>query len=203
MESLKPLAELFQPDNRMADLVVHDRATGVKEPYSIQHHYDRYAGLTIDAQIPDEIASSWATAQYLPIYGYYAYPFIPLAISQALTTLEFALRRRTRRENARGLCELLEAADKMGLIDRVELLPSSRLPAGALLPGEGPPYDANAYWKVLLRILPGMRNIFAHGTHALYPDALVSMDIPRRIIRQIYSRAEALRDRSTPRDSLA
>ena len=191
VEQLKPLAEILRPDTRMTDFIVHDRATGKKEPYTIQEHYERYASLRIEAEVPEQVASGWTTAQYLAIYGFYAYPLIPLAVLQALTTLELALRLRTQKQNAKGLRELLKLADRTGLIDKTELLPRNRLPADSLLilPGAGPELDADQYWHVLLEALAGMRNIFAHGTHALYPDALVQMDIPRRIIRQIYSRA--------------
>lgn len=191
VEPLKSVADLFRPDPRMTTRSIHDRASDERKPYTINEHHERYASLRVEVQLPPEVASSWTTAQHLAIYGYFAYQFIPLALMQALTTLELALCLRMGESHGIGLRQLLERADRIGLIDKAELLPRNRLPPDALIEGEGPPRDEGEYWQALVEALAGMRNIFAHGTYALLPDVLVQMDIACRIIRQIYTRRAA------------
>src|SRR5690348_16627986 len=118
-EPLKSLEALFEPDQRMANTVIRDiRTPESSTPYTIVEHYKRHADLRLTAPVPDEVANSWTAAQHLAIYGFYVYQFIPLAMHQALTTLELALRLRLQREDNPGLKKLLRQASSKNLFDK-------------------------------------------------------------------------------------
>jgi hypothetical protein len=187
-EELKPLGELLVPDRRMSRTWIRDRSTGATRPYEIADHYARYAAMGFDEKVPDEVASSWTAAQHLAIYAFYAYAFVPFAMLHALSTLELALRLRLDRNDNPGLRRLLREAGQRGLIDMRALLPRERLPPDVIIETGEPDLSPDEYWEVLADSLSGLRNMLAHGSHTLLPDALVQMDVAHRIIQQAYAK---------------
>lgn len=61
---------------------------------ALEKHHGQFDALQLRSSVPQEIQIQFATAKNLCLYAWFVYRFYPVAEHQALTCLEYALRRR-------------------------------------------------------------------------------------------------------------
>lgn len=161
-----------------------DPVVGHQSEYTLAEHHEAISTLQLTDSVPEHIVVNFEVARNLYLYSFFVYRFGVVACTQALQTLEYALRERTILEGVTikqaGLSSLLRYAVKNGwLSDRA--FTDIGLERGR---------PRNAYSKRLSKILPGLRNDLAHGTFTLFPphEALKQLRICASIINHMYGR---------------
>ena len=209
MEQLKKPQELVEPDPRNHAFVVLDQAVaGGVRPSSAEDRYLEMEALDLPQHIPVDIASAFAVARNLWMYGWFHWPFYALAGFQAHRCIEAALRRRYEREQStKGLAgkkgpplkALLRTAIDKGWIRDDGFEHYRRLEAqrrkqeeslGELgwLPGDAPIRSPTQYSEILARNIPYLRNQHAHGDGPLallFNQTRLDLELARDVILQV------------------
>lgn len=205
-DELKSLADLFERDPRSGRFSYDPRGP------DLTNHHAMVAQLRLPDFVPIDIRTQFATACNLLLYSWFVYRFIHVAELHAIATLELALRDRLgdQPHKARGLSDRLQYALDRGLLKDVGLRSyqrmiearartqeeESRWPDGfrelfgSATPHEGD-LDRQRLARRACRFLPRLRNLFAHGTPALFPQGLAHVETCADLITQLYSSPEA------------
>ncbi|MBW1802350.1 MAG: hypothetical protein JRJ85_16680 [Deltaproteobacteria bacterium] len=91
---LKPLASVHQPDPRTEAFIVMDETTGASRSISIADQHSVISGFRLNAKVPSDIVVQYETAKNIYLYAWFVYRFYPVAEHQALTCLEYALKKK-------------------------------------------------------------------------------------------------------------
>lgn len=93
-ETLRPAEYIHEPDPRNALTVWEDGTTGAARPVQASDLHDAVAGFILHPTVPEDIAQLFETVKNVFLYSWFIYRFQPVAESQSLTCLEYALRLR-------------------------------------------------------------------------------------------------------------
>jgi hypothetical protein len=216
MEALKKPQDLCEPDRRNQYFVVLDQTVpGGVRPSTAEDRYLEMEALDLPGHIPEYIASAFAVARNLWMYGWFYWPFYALAGFQAHRCIEAALRDRHERghptelegtpEKSPGLERLIRAAIKDGWIrdegfEHYRRLKKARQEQEELfrelgwLSGDLPTRSPTEYSEILARTIPYLRNQHAHGKGPLadlFGHTRLELELARDIIVQVYAPEES------------
>lgn len=104
VEFIKPKEHFFEPDPRSQSL-----APPPATQYEIVFYFRLHDG------VPQSVRSYMNMVVTLWLYGWFYYPFYPLAVFHSATAVEMALQERFPKRG-RGLRKLLQPAKKAGLL---------------------------------------------------------------------------------------
>ena len=196
MEITKTLDQVTVADPRSAMFAIVNRTTGASRPIKLEDHHRRFASVTLNKSVPEEVKSAFAVAANLYVYSWFVYAFGSVAELQCLATLEFALRIRSGdRKNGPGLKKYLrDAIAKNWLIDEglpdPVAIPVVKLVDGQILvvPPEAPSaeIDPQARVRHLSNSLPNWRNVIAHGSSMLFPPGNYMLVLVAALINQLW-----------------
>jgi hypothetical protein len=205
MESLKPVSEIHQPDQRNLLFVRTD--TG--KPRTLDEHHALIESAVLQSSVPKEVRSYFATIQNLCIYAWFSYDLYAVVQFLCFAVVEMALRIRLPRsgKDNRGLSALLREANKEKLIkakgfshirsrrqSQAEQLRADRqimrLPESPIaMKFSVSPIPKSDYGEILAKALPYLRNSFAHpqGHAIIMPwEALRQLRITAELINQLF-----------------
>lgn len=202
-ESLRTLENLTRPDPRRKDV-------------SIEYLHSKLDELKLNESVPEDLAIQFETAKNLFLYSWFVHRFHHIADLQAVATLELSLKTKFDelqiKYNPRaGLSNHLEKAANHGLLTAEDIpgyfelakyrakerhfhkniqkmidenLKELEFDESKVIP-ESEDYDPN-YLKDTLYNLKEIRNIFAHGTTALFFPNFHILDLIRALINALY-----------------
>lgn len=199
MEKLKPLPEVLQPDPRNSAFVLLETL----KPITIDEHHAEIAAAVLDAKVPEDVRSYFATIQNACVYAWFAYDLYAVVDFLCYTAVEMALRKRLpytgSGKDKRTLQNLMDQAVSKKLIReksfsnarvmrqnlardiRFRRATSSKFPRSAM--------PKSNYAAVLRGTMPWLRNHFAHlKTHViLMPGAAMSqLHLTSEFINQLF-----------------
>lgn len=196
METLKNLENFQQADPRSE--CWSNLFTG--EPVTFKARWSAIAAVTLDSNVPEAVRSYFATIQKLSVYGWFAYDFYAVGVFLSYTLIEMALRLRfpIAGKDTRGLSTLLREAIKKNLIKEKEFSHIRRIRQRKAeyirlqrqyqnIPRSSVP--RSDYAEVLRKVLPNLRNSFAHprGHSICMPgDALFALRFAAEFINQLF-----------------
>ena len=198
MDTLKPLKEVTEPDERWAHFGYPDPVDFSFHPVSLAERNASIAAISLNPSVPEYIQEHFETAKNLLLYAWFVYRFIPVAQLHAYSTVEMALKERARQVTlkTKSLAKLMEVAIERGWIHdegfsnirrERELMEQEcewRRQFGlAPTPEEN---DAQRYCKVLMDSIPFLRNDLAHGSKTLHPGGIGTLAICADLINQLF-----------------
>jgi hypothetical protein len=199
MERLKKLDELTKPDPRNRLFVHLNRNQGVPEPLTLDYDHRCAAAIQLSPEVPEPVREYVEVVKTLFVYGWYYYPFCPVAGSLCLLVLEMALRMRLGLPGKRkpGLRGLFARAITKGLIkkrwaSRVDLLEAWELAREAVTLMMDLPRSAQVSaleGSQVAKMTVELRNSFAHPEYlplSAPDDALNVMTVCSEIINQLW-----------------
>jgi len=168
-ESFKSFHEITAPDPRNVHWVLVDRITGARRQITLTDVHADLEALELSESVPIHIREHFLTARHLALYSWFVYSFHMPAQTQALASLEYALRERFAEL---GFVVPTSLRNQLEYAIKHRLLRNERFRDW---PGHGVDQE-NADWEWLnswAQRLPEsisyMRNEFAHGTFAVLP----------------------------------
>jgi hypothetical protein len=190
MESLKPLAEITEPDFRNQIKVYINQRTGDIRRNTLKDMHEAVSDLQLGANVPEDIQTQFAVAQNLAVYAWFCYRFHMTAELQALATIEFALRLglKPTTESERHFKTMLRTAVKKGRIkdSGFHYFPAPPTKKQTVATKSGPKI-VHSYSELLVELLPSMRNDLAHGASTLFDGAPGMLRITADIINQVFA----------------
>src|SRR4051812_33388644 len=90
MEKLKALSEALNRDPRNAAFVLLETL----QPPTIEDHYAELSSVSLNAQVPAEVQSYFATIQNVCLYAWFSYDLYTVVDLLCFTAVEMALRKR-------------------------------------------------------------------------------------------------------------
>jgi hypothetical protein len=190
METLKPLAEITEPDFRNRIKVFIDETTGKTRSNTLKDMHDAVSGIHLNQDVPGDIQEQFTVAQNLAVYAWFCYRFHMTAELQAHATVEFALRLKLQpaTDKERQFKAMFRAAVKKGLIKdsgfHYFLVPPN---TNQTVPTKSGPKVVHSYSELLVELLPEMRNDLAHGATTLFDGALGTLRTAADIINQLFA----------------
>lgn len=186
MESIKPLSEVTQPDDRQLNFVNFNRATGEITPRTLDDIYLGAAEISLSENVPESIRSHFSAAQNLLVYSWFHYPFNVTAQFMAFVTVELALKERLKPNPRTVFKDLISMAVARGLI-KEEGFSHRRGPEKKVMLGVEfhIPEDSD-YCQSLAEVMPYLRNELAHGSNMLHPNGLSGVRICAEFIEQLF-----------------
>lgn len=176
-----------------------NRETGEERAYALADHYGEIASISLSSAVPEDVRNSFATAQNVALYAWFAYALVPTAILHALSTLELALKHRMDVAPARGLKERFDAAIARGWIKSEQLVDAMR---PYMIPPTGDDDElvwgsAQVQWEASFarrvgESLADIRNSFAHGSYSLLPHPYFELHLVVEVINQLYAEKEGV-----------
>jgi len=192
MESLKAFSEITEPDGRQELFRVFNKRTRQHRARTLGDVYTEAESIKLNASVPDEVRSHFATALNLLVYAWYFYPFNVTAQLMGYTTIEKALKLKypdapdaKRRQNFQ---DLVRRAAKDRLIQESSfshLQPDPDDPLRQSL-DMGFQGERESYAEVLIKVLPSMRNSLAHGSSMLHPNGASQVLFCAEFINQLF-----------------
>lgn len=182
LDVLKSIEDIARVDSRtQMTMSYFDLATQTQKVFDLPGHHATIAELTLNANVPDEVAVSFEVAKNLYLYTFFVYRFGVVANVQALQSLEYALREKAIQA---GLYKEQMLGALMRLAMNRKWLTDEAFTA---IPDFRPP-GKNRYSKTLAKTLPDMRNILAHGSFTLFEPhrALDQLRICHAIINFVF-----------------
>jgi len=173
MESLKPLDQYFEPDPRMSAFVCRPIGTSDWRAATINDHYGDLDGLDLNPGVPEAVVSYVNVTKNLYLYGWLCYPFFTVCHTHTAMAVELALRMRLPNTNGkkdgRTLRPLLQEAIAKKLVQDSGFpgLPAKQAAARQFHEelkqmGIQTNLQPTPFVKVLEKVLPDLRNEFAH-----------------------------------------
>lgn len=190
METIKPLAEITEPDFRNLIKVFINCKTGEARRNTLKDMHDAVSGLHLNANVPEDIQTQFAVAQNLAVYAWFCYRFHMTAELQALAAVEFALRLKLKpaTDHERQFKTMLRTAVKKGLIKDGGFHYFPAPPARVqTIPTKSGPKVVHSYSELLTELLPDMRNNLAHGASTLFDGAAGTLRVAADIINQVFA----------------
>ena len=192
---MKDFAKLSRPDDRWSIIGRMDRTTGQFQAITLREIYDGVATITVEATLPDEVATQFETARDLFVYTWFAFDFFVPAQLQALATLELALRHRFKvppTAKDRGLARLLKRALSEGVLTEADLAE-----AGVPDPLTKKDWEQSAahggtlrawttYAERAVSFLSGFRNELGHGNRLMLPSSLVVLRVVASLLNRLF-----------------
>lgn len=206
METLKALSEISEPDSRNLHFVKPDgNAPDGVRPMTLEDIHGAVAALELGTNVPEGIASAFAVARNIWLYGWFVWPFYSVASFEAYRCIEMALRVRCRNEGllknpARppGLKPLMQIAIDQGWLVDADIEHHQRLEARrqgyddmmVALGYPTPPLPApHKYVHILAETMPALRNAHAHAdtlSFGVHSSGLLSLELARDIINKLF-----------------
>lgn len=176
MESLKNLEDVCKPDVRQKLFVRPDAESpsGFRER-TLEDFHRAAESICLHEGVPERVRDHFQAARHLIVYSWFYYPFNVIAELCAYTSVEYALRHKTK-DAKTPLSALLANAVKSGWIhDSGFSIPRRKREAmqrfneglPEFLQTPTPPL-AQEYCAVLQKTLPKLRNWLAHGDSMLH-----------------------------------
>ncbi len=191
MDTLKPLAEVTQPDFRNQILVFINKRTGEQRQNSLQDMHAAVSDIELAPNVPEDIRTQFAVGQNLAVYAWFCYRFHMTAELQALATLEFALRQKLQptKDGEQNFKTMLRRAVKIGLIRdggfRYFPVPPTHGPK--TIATKAGPKTVYSYAELLVELLPQTRNDLAHGANTLFDGGAGMVRLVADLINQVFS----------------
>ncbi len=202
MEEFKKLSEITNPDVRNTNYAVLDPELREFRSMTLKDIYNSVARIELSASVPEDIRSQFNVAKNLAIYTWFCYPFHQSAEFRAYATLEMALRIRLghKEEDKVGFRKLLDEALKKDLFKDSEFSGFKRRQQIEdpmkqfikFLQEEGhkinitPSPPRKTHSELMVEGLPIGRNYLAHGTNALHPGSLGTLETCADMINQLF-----------------
>jgi len=192
METLKPLDQLTAMDVRQE---LHG--------YTLAERYQQVAELELSSNVPEDIASAFAVARNLWLYGWFHWPLYPLASFEAWRCIEMTLKsswkkvgspplsKNPNRRDEPSFRQLFRFAWENNWFTNKDFTHFRRsLQARKYLKDLGYEfYDAqDSYVTILKDVLPKLRNDHVHPSHLTIfgPDqALGDLETARDVIQKL------------------
>lgn len=186
MEELKPLTEIYDPDER-----------NIWRNYKLEHLHAIASEFKLNPSVPENVRFQFEVARHAYVYCYFYQPLSSAAELYSILAVELALRikfeaspRSTAQKNDPGLRKLLETAVEEGWIvdagfdiEHIERV----LTEDGIEDRTLPPERARKNTDIILEFLPERRNSLAHGSPTLTIE-IVSTSLQRaaEIINQLF-----------------
>jgi len=166
---------ILNPDERFANIVRGDPATGTFRFVTIDDMYDDMAVFEFSPSAPEEIVRQFNLARSAYIYSWFDYEMVTLAEEHVYTVIEMALRRRAKDENS-------------GLSEKATMKPAlDHARARGWLKDDDFGYLNTGQQVPMLDMLVFMRNDLMHGKTHLYPNgSLTVMEMCFDIIVKLF-----------------
>ena len=195
METIKPLAEITEPDPRNLLWIIIDQETGADRRNTLKDMYAAVADFELGPNVPEKIRSQFAVAQNLAVYAWFCYHFHMNAELQAFACIEFALRLRLKpatRSQEHFKTMLLQAV-KSGLMkdNGFRYFPVRQVQGPRTVPTPSGPKVVYSHVELLVETLPQMRNDLAHGATTLFDGGPGMIRLAADIINQLFATAPA------------
>lgn len=163
----RPLVEALSPDPRFASMVVANSTQGLR-PFTFDDHYAVVDVIHVPQTVPSNVRDAFDRSRSCFLYAWFAYDLMVVAETQAVASLELALKQRLGptlpgEKRLRGLGGRLSAAVDRGLIT------SPKATAG------GPDQHF---------IITGIRHALAHGSDDIHSPAM-ALDVIRLCVQLI------------------
>ncbi|MEW6688063.1 MAG: hypothetical protein AB1452_03120 [Pseudomonadota bacterium] len=197
---LKPLHEVLEPDPWWDAFVMFDGKEFRKR--RLEDHHAFIAGIELSDSVPANVRLLFDSARNAYLYSFFAHRLLMVADLHAHVSVEFALREKAavagRKVSERwGMSRLFKLAiAQKWIVDagftvhrRNEAARKERLKMYAELDPKieyQPPADSQAYCRILADSFPGLRNMHAHGSEAIYPSVLGTFEIAADLIHQLF-----------------
>lgn len=195
-EQLKPLNQVVRPDERAALFSTTDPMTGIPMPLGLADLHARAAAIELHEGVPEVIQSHFATAKNLLVYAWFYYPFTVTAHFMSMVSIEYALRIRFDAKPANGFKDLVRRAVTEGLVRDEGFSHIAPSTTDAKSPQSWLPTvpadvdeltgEPKRYVDELTKVLPSLRNLYAHGRHSVHPYSSLSVQIAADFINQLY-----------------
>lgn len=191
MDTLKPLAEITEPDFRNQILVFINQQTGEARRNTLEDMHAAVADVELASNVPEDVRTQFAVGQNLAVYAWFCYRFHMTAELQALAALEFALRLKLQPANdgERNFKTMLRRVVKSGLIQdsgfRYFPVPPTHGPQ--TVPTKTGPKTVHSYAELLVELLPQMRNNLAHGASTLFDGGAGMLRLVADLINQLFA----------------
>lgn len=190
METLKPLAEITEPDFRNTVRVFVNMKTGARRKNTLKDMHDAVAVIQLGPNVPEEIRSQFAVGQNLAVYAWFCYHFHMNAELQAFACVEFALRLKLKpaTQGERHFKTMLRKAVQTGLITDAgfKYFPVPNVQGPRDVQTTSGPKTVNSHSEALVELMPQMRNNLAHGATTLFDGAPGMLRLAADIINQLY-----------------
>ena len=190
-EVLKKKSEIVEPDQRQRSRVMIDTKTGCVRPLTVQDLHAAAEAIILHDGVPEAIRSHFAAVKNLIVYSWFYYPFNSTAMFLSYVTIELALRQRFSAKPGDGFKSLVRRAVQERLISdegfshvKAAIEEIDRISENVDMQG----HEVESYVDSLIKILPQLRNEFAHGAHILYPAAVEHARIAMEFINQLFVR---------------
>lgn len=102
-DRLRPVEHFFTEDERNSNYVLTNRLTGEQRKYSFADFHKEISLICLDSNVPDEIVSNFESAKSVLAYSWFFYKASTVALSFALTTVEYALRTRIEKDGTKEI----------------------------------------------------------------------------------------------------
>jgi hypothetical protein len=182
---------------------------------SLEQRIDYIAQFALSEHVPEDVRVHFETGRNLFVYAWYSYRFLMVAEQHVLATLEMATRTRLEIWSAakppRGLSKLLHAARHAGFISNERFSAKDRWAVErarsrhdyaeiermirdgldeaiidhtrVVASEEDLSYD---WLGNFIQTLPGVRNMYAHGSSELYSAIGRTFEVAVELINQLY-----------------
>jgi hypothetical protein len=189
METLKPIQDLSNPDERQRFFVLRDSKTGKVRAFSLNDLYDRISTIRLHAGVPEDILNHFATALNLLAYSWHYYPFNVTAQFMAYVSVEFALKTRFSEIKHFPFRRLVKHAVKTGVVTDAGFSHLEPVTEGEYRLHSVPPMfitTRSSYAEALIDIMPSLRNTLAHGATMVHMHGPSSVRICAEFINQLF-----------------
>ncbi len=184
MEEFKKFEEINHPDVRHALI---DQITGTA--LTLESLYEALEKIKLIDEVPPEIKSQFNVTKNLAIYTWHSYSLDPVVQLKTYILIEHALKVKFEK-NTWPLPKMIKKAINRGWVK------DSGFSHVVEDPG-----DPAKYVREMVEILPGLRNMAAHGSDDLHQKAVGHIQICSEWINQIFSQ-ESEYDKSSKRDAV-
>lgn len=187
-ERLRPAEYICEPDPRNKLFFRIDPTNATSRPLRAEDLHELVSAFSLHAGVPEEIVQQFETVKNLYLYSWFIYRFQPVAELQSLACLEFALRERLAVEIGQG-----KLNDKQPMLrSLMRYVVENRLVKNEgfarWVKANDPEWN---FAETLAKILPDIRNNWAHGSDELLPSALAIIEVVHEIINQFFAAPNA------------
>lgn len=173
--------------------IMDSKHLGIFRKRGLEDFHRAADSIRLHASVPEPIRDHFQTARNLIIYSWFYYPFNITAQLSAYTSVEFALRTKTKDRKTRFSVLLKKAVDKGWISDRGFSIARRRKQAiQRMNEGMPPKFQTpepamvREYCDVLAKTIPSLRNSLAHGTTMLHEQGASHVRICAELINQLF-----------------
>ena len=197
---MKPLENVLEPDDWWDAFVMFD---GVRfRPRELRDHHALINSVRLGEHVPEKVRQLFENARNAYLYAFFAHRLLPVADLQVYASVEFALREKAQAVDEQvperwGMGRLFELAiERRWIVDdgfdvfrrneavrRQEAQDLSQIDPRIHYE---PPFDTQAYCRILAESFPSLRNTLAHGSNMLHPSVIGTFEIAADLIHQLF-----------------